>query len=212
MCLVDAAKLLGVWVGPDAGDRTWLEVRSRVARRLREIKSLHLGIASAAVLFNSIAFATAGYVISIVKRDAATRRWFNRSFQLLTAAPIYAFPNEVLVGLDKCGVSVAVKHFSSAASAAMFRAAASSIVLHDAVSAIGVNFNPDDLDRFLSHPSRSWVREAVSINLFDSWTALGGFCDIAEAAVGVKVQAKVYNILRAGAAIGSPGVGLLRRI
>ena len=108
-----SAVLLGIPVGPDADGLAWPPLFVKMRKRLRMVRALGLGIPRSVFLYNAVAFGSASYSLSLAPLIKDAIRNFNRLlrlFQFLTAAPVNAFPSEILFHLRGLGLGQSVNH------------------------------------------------------------------------------------------------------
>ena len=138
-------------------------------------------------------------------------RKLNRLFQYLTAAPIYAFPNELLFQLRSCGLGGNIDHATCTSRASMYRVAAVADI-DNTYPSIALDFSPDNHYRFLAHPMREWVLRSLTHGIWTNKRRVDAFPD-AVALFGVKKsQSKLAAIIWPSLNVRSAGHGLLRRV
>ena len=99
-----AGKYLGMWIGPDAGDKSWIHCAAKYESRCRYIKNLGLGMWMTIALYNSLAVS----VLQFVAQMLAPPRWIlqleTRMLNLLAHGPYRWLPTEANFILDAIGL------------------------------------------------------------------------------------------------------------
>ena len=102
--IASAGKYLGVWVGPDAGNKSWNHCAAKYGSRCRYIKDLGLGMWMTVALYDSLAAS----VLQFVAQMMAPPRWVlqleKRMLNLLAHGPYGWLPAEANFILDAVGL------------------------------------------------------------------------------------------------------------
>ena len=132
-------------------------------------------------------------------------------FQFLCAAPIHAFPNELLYQLSAVSLGQGTNHAVCWNRTAQLRVAYACSI-DDHVSNIGHEFSIDDEERFLAHPMSAWVGNSLSLGIFRNKLNVLCVHGIDVLAGRPQMHRQIYNILLGQLRLRTPGQALSKRI
>ena len=209
MVKAECAKLLGILVGPNVGENMWPEVLRKHGRRVSNIRSLGLGLPSSAAFYNQAAFSTLAYVGAMVTPSQTHRSRVEADVQRLTAAPIWAFPKEVLHNLASCGLGPNIRHLAAVSAASMASLAARTDGLAELCESMC--WRPGNEGPLLSHPFEQWRANCVAQTIFDTRIRVMTQCVDVDVTERKNMQARLTKSLSANVYNMCPRAGYLRR-
>lgn len=119
--VTDHLRLLGLWVGPGAGSKSWDKPCEKLCDRTRSIKRSALGIPRTTLLHNLLCSSVLSYVAQFMqpsKQACAVFRW---SIQSAIGSAFNAFPDSLLYWLSSAGMKSDLKCLKASCCAAQCR-------------------------------------------------------------------------------------------
>ena len=130
------AKLLGVYVGPEAYAKSWELPTAKLVERARLIRTFQLGLSRSAYLFNRDAVSVISHVAQFIAPSRQHVMKADRAVQKVTATPFYSLPKEFTYRMREMGFPVQFQSVAVHARSVMARAAANSSAFDDALTRI----------------------------------------------------------------------------
>ena len=174
-----AEKLLGTWVGPEATGKAWTALMVKHDGRVQIIRNLKLGIPMSIRLYNQVAHTTLSYVSEMTELNNGVTWKIKKALQKLTAAPVWAFPLEIMFGFNELRIAQNVHNIQVTARAAMYRLALRLPNL-DQLANLPLN-HYEDPEEFLHQALEQWRRRSITWTIFQlkrRLQAAPAFCSI----------------------------------
>ena len=203
-------KLLGICVGPDAGKISTVMPLQKARGRALALKQVRLGVPRASFLYNQCGASVFAYTAQFCQVTNKISAAADRVAKLVTNAPRYAVPDEVIFGLSNVTAGPPMRHLAPVARAAEVRVVAKSDIVHD--ECIRVEDALQEERGFVGQYVRDWVHSSIVFTLDRKYQECLDVPGIVSGKGNRNMQWRCYEILTAECGAKDVEAGLRRRM